>query len=70
MEYIVVRFRDSRDVFVDGQQMGKTDETLRVEAGRHTVDLGEPENYTPKWRRPVIQDTTSLCPLEVTFEPE
>jgi hypothetical protein len=70
MEYIVVRFRDSRDVFVDGEPMGKTEKILRVEAGRHTVDLGEPENYTPKWRRPDIQGTTSLCPLEVTFEPE
>jgi hypothetical protein len=70
MEFIVVRFRDPRDVFVDGMQMGRTDETLRVEAGRHTIDLGDPPNYSPNWRRPDVQGTTSLKPMEVFFEPE
>ena len=70
MEFIVVRFRDPRDVFVDGMQMGRTDETLRVEAGRHTIDLGDPPNYNPNWRRPDVQGTTSLKPMEVLFDPQ
>lgn len=70
MEFIVVRFRDPRDVFVDGMQMGKTGETLRVEQGRHTIDLGDPPNYSPNWRRPDVNGTTSLKPMEVLFDPD
>ena len=70
MEFIVVRFRDSRDVFVDGMRMGKTGEKLRVEQGKHTIHLGEPHNYDPNWRRPEVRGTSSLKPMEVLFDPQ
>jgi hypothetical protein len=70
MEFIIVRFRDARNVFVDGMQMGNTGEKLRVEKGRHTINLGDPRNYDPTWRRPDVQGTTSNKPMEVLFEPE
>jgi hypothetical protein len=69
MEYIIVRFKDKRDVFVDGMPMGQTGERLQVEQGKHTINLGEPRNYDPAWRRPDVRDTTSNKPMEVLFEP-
>ena len=70
MEFIVVRFRDTRGVVVDGMPMGRTGEKLRVQAGRHRIHLGDPRNYAPAWRRPDVRGTTSIKPMEVFFEPE
>jgi hypothetical protein len=70
MEFIIVRFRKVRDVFVDGMPMGTTGEKLRVEEGRHLVHLGDPRNYAPKWRRPDVTGTTSIEPMEIVFEAE
>ena len=71
MEFVIVRFGGrARNVFVDGMPMGKTGEKLRVQQGRHVINLGDPRNYEPKWRRPDVQGTTSTRPLEVLFEPE
>ena len=70
MEFVVVRFTEEREVFIDGQQMGETDEKLRVEAGIHTIDLGKPRNYIPDEYTLDVQDTSSLSPLEVRFAPE
>jgi len=69
MEFIVVHFSDPRKVFVDGMPMGKTEKTLRVEAGIHTIDLGDPRDYIPNEYSLDVQGTASLDPLEVRFVP-
>jgi len=69
MEFIVVRYSNPRDVFIDGMPMGKTDKTLRVEAGIHTIDLGDPRDYIPNQYSLDVQGTTPLSPLEVRFAP-
>jgi hypothetical protein len=69
MEFIVVRYKDKRDVFVDNMQMGMTGEKLRVGAGKHTIHLGDPRDYDPAWRRPDVRGTTSIKPMEVSFDP-
>ena len=68
MEFVVVVFEDERKVFIDGDESGKTEEVLRVEEGRHTFNMGDPRNYRPKWRRPLVSDTNPLLPMEVVFE--
>jgi PEGA domain len=68
MEYIIVRFVRKRTVFIDGKETGETGERLRVEEGTHTVNLGDPRDYTPKWRRPTVTDTTSIIPMDIEFE--
>ena len=68
MEFVVVIFEDERRVFVDGDESGKTGEVIRVEEGRHTFNLGQPRNYRPKWRRPLVTGTNPLLPMEVVFE--
>lgn len=67
-EFIQVLYPASRDVFVDGELEGKTNETLRVERGTHTVNLGDPRDYAPKWRRPQVKNTSPIKPMEVRFE--
>lgn len=68
MEFIKVRFQDKRQVFIDGDESGSTNRTLRVSRGRHTIHLGDPRNYEPAWRRPLVTDTNPIKPMEVTFE--
>ena len=69
MEYIVVRYPDSRTVYIDGEDNGFTGDTLRVEEGTHTINLGDPRDYAPKWRRPVVTDTSARQPMIIEFEP-
>ncbi len=66
-EFIRVVYVADREVFVDGESSGRTNETVRVERGTHTVNLGDPRDYDPKWRRPQVKNTSPIKPLEVTF---
>ncbi len=68
MEFIVVRYRRKRNVFIDGEETGETGERLRVEEGTHTINLGDPRDYRPKWRRPTVTGTTSIEPMEIEFD--
>lgn len=66
MEYVIVNFSESRSVRIDGQDAGMTNQTLMVEAGHHTFDLGEPVNYNPASAEIEVKDTTSITPLIVS----
>jgi len=68
MEFVRVRFAEDRQVFIDGTPSGRTNQTLRVETGTHTFNLGNPRDYVPAWRRPVVENTSAIRPLVVTFE--
>lgn len=70
MEFIRVLFPDDRDVYINGSKNGRTAETLRVQEGRITINLGDPRNYTPMWRRPLVTGTNVIRPMEVVFEKE
>ncbi|MCK9420568.1 MAG: thermonuclease family protein [Nitrospirae bacterium] len=50
MEHILVHFPLSRPVLIDGEKSGKTNAILRVEEGRHTLSLGDPQDYKPSSR--------------------
>jgi hypothetical protein len=68
MEYLIVRYPRKRSVYIDGEECGETGERLRVQEGTHTINLGDPRDYAPKWRRPTVTDTTSVKPMEIEFE--
>ena len=69
MEHVIVRYPGgARSVHVDGVQDGMTNKRLRVSRGTHRFDLGEPRDYTPTFRRPMVKDTSPVKPMEVTFE--
>ena len=68
MEYIIVRYPKKRTVYIDGQENGSTGERLRVQEGTYTINLGDPRDYRPRWRRPIVTGTTSIKPMEIGFE--
>jgi hypothetical protein len=63
MEYVVVSYSRARDVRIDGQIAGKTNDTLRMERGHHTFDLGDPQDYQPISVEKSVRDTTSIKPM-------
>ena len=67
MEYVIVKYPTSRDVFINGKKNGLTNESLRVDAGTSIFDLGEPWDYLPESREVEVADTTVLEPLEIEF---
>ena len=69
MEYVIVTYYRKRNVFMDGSPAGKTNETLRVEAGTHRFDLGEPKNYSPGFRKAKVTGTSQIKPMTVSFTP-
>lgn len=68
MEYVIVRFSEKREVLIDGEPGGETEEMLLVDRGTHRFQLSDPQDYKPKWRQPVVKNTTPVSPMEVTFE--
>jgi hypothetical protein len=67
MEYVRISFPSSRFVYIDGEQSGRTNEVLRVEAGTHAFDLGRFANYAPAAQELAVEGTSVLAPLEVAF---
>ena len=67
-EYVIVRYQTARRVFIDGAEVGRTNEPLTVERGTHKIDLGQPANYTPSFRRVQVADTNLAEPREVSFD--
>ena len=68
MEFVTVKFPETRSVLIDGEEGGVTNTTLRVEEGTHTFSLGGKQNYKPNSIALQIQRTTMVKPMEVTFE--
>lgn len=69
MEYVIVNYYRKRSVFMDGNLVGKTGETLMVQEGTHRFDLGQPKNYTPSFRKKQVTDTISTDPMPISFSP-
>jgi hypothetical protein len=69
-ESVWVTYVADRDVFVDGQLSGRTNQLMTVETGTHTFDLGLPQTYLPHEITKKVTGTTSLAPLELKFEAE
>jgi hypothetical protein len=69
MEYVTVKYYRKRNVFMDGDVIGSTNETLRVQEGTHKFHLGEKKNYTPDFQKVKIMNTTQMLPMEIRFSP-
>ena len=65
MEYVVVSYPTARDVRIDGRIAGKTNDTLRVERGHHTFDLGYPQDYQPASIKKSIRNTTAIRTMRI-----
>jgi hypothetical protein len=67
MHYVKVQYAEERDVYIDGQRSGKTNQTLMVEEGHHRFDLGEPADYSPGFRDVEVDNPSSIWPQVVRF---
>lgn len=68
MEFLIVHFPRSRRVKIDDEFNGRTEELIEIEAGRHVVTLGPPDNFTPSERTIILKDTSELEPREIDFD--
>ena len=69
MEFVIVKYPESRDVFVDEQVAGRTGETLQIETGHHRFTLGDPPDYAPPTREVTVAGTNPIIPMEIEFAP-
>ena len=67
MEFVIVKYPEARDVFVDDQQVGKTNQTLEIETGNHSFSLGGPADFTPPKRNIEVAGTNPIIPMEIEF---
>lgn len=70
MEYLKVNFPKERGVLVNGNQSGKTNLVIEIEAGTHTISLAPPPDFSPREINVILEpnQTSPLSPQEVTFE--
>lgn len=68
MEYVEVECNETRDVYIDDQKNGETNQTLRVSAGKHTFTLGGEQNYSPDSITKTIENTSVIEPQILKFE--
>lgn len=66
MEYVIVKFPESRGVLIDDKLSGQTNQTLMVEEGHHEFNL-EGDGYTPESQNELVQNTTAEYPITVEF---
>ncbi|MBI5591034.1 MAG: hypothetical protein HY881_11190 [Deltaproteobacteria bacterium] len=71
MEFVIVHFRESRTVLIDGDEAGDaagpTNVTLRINQGFHTFSLAGPADFAPQKQTVKIANTTEVSPQEVNF---
>jgi hypothetical protein len=67
MEYLVVIFEARRRVFVNGNPSGFTNSVVQLDAGTHTITMEPPPNFSPISQTIVLQATSPLDPMTVTF---
>ena len=67
MEYLIVKFRESRTVIIDGHVQGKTNLVIELVGGQHIVSLGKPSNFNPPEYTVDIGNTSVVSPYELQF---
>jgi hypothetical protein len=66
MEYVIVKFTESRTVLIDDNESGLTNEKLMVQEGSHDFKL-EGSGYSPTSQIVRVRNTTVAHPMSVEF---
>jgi hypothetical protein len=69
MEFVLITYPLNRQVRIDLQPQGQTNEILNVEAGFHRFDLGEPSDYVPPHDDRLVTGTSFAAPMILLFNP-
>jgi len=68
MEYLVVKFDEDRGVIVDeAAGAWRTNRTLMLQAGAHSISLASPRNFQPLEQAVVLTFTSVTDPMVITF---
>lgn len=68
MEYLLVKFQESRGVIIDGASEGMTNQALELETGFHSVTLEAPPDFTPELHEFILRKTSVISPRVISFE--
>lgn len=68
MEYLLVKFAESRSVIVDEITEGMTNKILELEAGNHVVSIEGPPDFTPECFEFILRNTSESSPRVISFE--
>jgi len=68
MEYLLVKFAESRSVIVDEITEGVTNIMLELEAGSHVVTIEGPSDFTPECFDFILRNTSESSPRVICFE--
>jgi hypothetical protein len=68
MEYVLVRYPESRIVLIDEEEAGQTNVKFRTDSATHTFSLGGPRDFKPDSITLKVCGTTPKKPMEVSFE--
>ena len=67
-EYLTVSFPHPREVLINGESLGETNELLSLEGGKYKVSLNPPSDFTPPEQEIDLRNTSAMNPLEVEFQ--
>jgi hypothetical protein len=67
-EYLMVSFPYQREVLINGESRGATNELLSLEGGAYEVRLGPPPDFTPTLQQIDLRNTSALTPLSIEFQ--
>jgi hypothetical protein len=68
MQFVRVNFTEIRDVLINGQRNGQTNQTIRVDAGTHEFRLEGIQNFSPDSVTAQVTGTTVIRPLKIAFQ--
>lgn len=66
VEYLLVNFRENRNVLADGDPVGVTNHTILIPANEYTITLGG-DGYAPASQDVVVAGTSIMRPKVVVF---
>jgi hypothetical protein len=69
LEYLIVEFPDTRDVFMDDgdSAVASTNKMFEVEEGTHYFNLGQPPDYRPATDWASVTGTNRATPMKIVF---
>jgi hypothetical protein len=66
VEYLLVTYKDDRDVLVDDDRIGVTNHTILIPANEYIITLSG-DGYAPQSQTVVVAGTSIVRPKVVTF---
>jgi hypothetical protein len=66
VEYLLVSYKDDRDVLADGDRVGVTNHTILLPADEYIITLSG-DGYAPPNQTVVVAGTSIMRPKVITF---